>query len=150
MTDARGQQRTVSICMSDFEQDPTSIISNIGAANLAIIKRGDARGKHNVHRKNFAAVWMPFYATESWEESVGQLIENIGGTLGLKIIVEKINPKSVWLQIRVPLFGSPYVESGFLSAKTIGDIASSGLGLDVLVFDFKVEEPTHHPRLPLT
>lgn len=118
-------------------------------ARVSIHRAGERRGKRMVLKRSKLSFWEPVYALESWDDGVRRLVDRLGGWGHVRALRAKYNPDDMWLQLDVPFYGTPYVESSTLDIQTIRQMAEAGLSLAVEAFDFDAAQPTHHPVVPL-
>ena len=144
MTDTLGNKRAVSIAMKDFLCDPESVKEFLGHRNVEFRKLGDPVGGSSVVKKNSITVWELTNALESWDDPIVRLVDRLGGFKKLSTIIEEVSPKLAWLQIDLPVIGSPYVETNRISPPLVKEIAAIGLGFSVEIFEFDPAEISHH------
>lgn len=138
--------QAVKIIMLGFDAAPDEIIAWAGDDVRAMIKRiGDRRGSNSTQQRHWVAFWEPLYATEHWEDALTRLVEKFGGWQKIRELKAKFEPEGIGLELDLPLHGTPYVASNWLSEDLVAELAATGLYLSVSIFDFDAENPTHHP-----
>lgn len=146
LTDSLSHQRAVMISLIGFKAAVEQVMDFAGQnVRTSVHRAGEQLGRQTVLTRNKISFWEPVHALECWDDGVQRLVDRLGGWERIRELRVRFPPDDMWLQIDVPFYGTPYVESSVLEAQTVQKMAEAGLSLAVEAFDFDSEQPTHHP-----